>query len=107
MQVSNWLSFFSLQCVDFIASEKSNSPIRADVDETNAASALARGASLNSSSDEMGACDTLSIDSNTSGHFVSVSAGSKPIAANDGLEEIFVDKGNQFYAVWSRLLTYH
>lgn len=60
---------------------------------------LARGTSLNSSSDEFGASDTLSIDSNTSGQFVSVSTGSKIGAANGGLEEIVVDKGNSTHLV--------
>lgn len=90
------MPFFPFHFLDFIASEKSNSLSRTDADETNATNALARGASLNSSSDEFGASDTLSIDSNTSGQFVSVSTGSKTIAANDVLEGIVVDKGNQF-----------
>lgn len=66
--------------------------------------ALARGTSLNSSSDELGASDTLSIDSNTSGQFVSVSTGSKLAAANDGLEEIVVDKGKSSFAIGTAVL---
>lgn len=85
---------FTANQLDLITSEKSDNSGGTGVDETNVNDVLGRNTSLNSSSDEFGASDTLSIDSNTSGQFVSVSTGSKLTAANDGLEEIVVDKGN-------------
>lgn len=74
--------------LDFIAGERSV----VDVEGTHRLDSV-RGSSLNSSSDEFGASDSLSIDSNTSGQFVSVSAGPKSAVANDDLEEVVTDKG--------------